>query len=117
MGGGASKNVYSRTQGDDKGLDMVCDCVGADEATVIKFCEDFKEVAHEDVLNQAKDTLATAAKTFATGRCTQVLNEGGEKGVKRRKLADAMNLLERVGLTEEALVPCLTAQIKRARSL
>ena len=43
MGGGASKNVYSRTQGDDKGLDMVCDCVGADEAAVIKFCEDFKK--------------------------------------------------------------------------
>lgn len=43
MGGGASKNVYSRTTGDDKGLDMVCDAVGADEKAVCKFFDEFKK--------------------------------------------------------------------------
>ena len=68
MGGGASKAVYSRTQGDDKGLDMVCDCVGADEATVIKFCEDFKKCdSSGDGASRAR--APSALPSFRTVSC------------------------------------------------
>ena len=75
-------------------------------------------IEHNDKLTQDFMTsLIEAAKTFATGRCTTVLVDSATPhGTKRRKITEALQVLEKVGLTEDDLFPCLAQQIKKAKT-
>ena len=88
---------------------------------VVQDCENwakvFKVVLQPDTLLEIKSSLKKAGINYCTGQAVHILSTEPKKGEKRKRLIDAVTVLESTGSSETDLHELLQENIKKGRQL